>query len=90
MAERLLSVRGVRVPPDWAPKAIRMINEIVGERVNRYAYAEKGATYCVGGAWLAERSVYEAMTIFRQQRPHRPPTRGRHIRPHSKRLARPR
>ena len=53
-------------------------------KANRCAYAEKGGTYGVGGAWLAEKPVYEVMTIFRRQHPHRPPrppSHCRHTRP---------
>lgn len=50
----------------------------------------KGETYDVGGAWLAEKPVCEAMLIFRQQRPNRPPNQGRQLRPRcrSRRVAR--
>lgn len=54
------------------------------EKVNLCAYVEKGEAYGVGGAWLAEKSVDEATTIFRRRRPHRPhrpPIQGRQPRP---------
>jgi len=53
VAERLVSVRGVRTLPGWVPGAIGMISEIVGERVDRCGYAEKGETYNIGGVRLA-------------------------------------
>ena len=89
MTERLLSVRGVKVPPGWVLKAIRVIREIVGG-INRYARAEKGEAYNAGDAWLAEKFVYEAMPIFRQQRPDRLPSQGRqaHPRYRSRKVAR--
>ena len=36
MIERLLSVRGVEVPPGWFRSAMELISEIVGRRVNLY------------------------------------------------------
>lgn len=58
-------------------------------RVNRYACAEKGETYGED-AWLVEKSVCEAMPIFRQRRPNRPPSRDRqpHLRCRSREVAR--
>jgi len=41
MVERLLGVRGVKVPPGWVLKAVRIISEIAGEMVNGYSYAGK-------------------------------------------------
>lgn len=86
MAERLLSVRGVKVPPGWVPGAIKMISEIVRRGVNRYIQE----TYGVEGAVLAEKSVYEAMSIYRQRGQFRQPNDCRQPRPRrrSKKFAR--
>lgn len=83
-------MRGVRVPPGWARKAIKTINEIVGRMVNRDVYKGEVEAHGVAGALLAEKSVCEAMSIFHRQRLRHQPRSGRQLRPrcHSKQAVR--
>lgn len=80
MAERLLSVRGVKVPPGWVLRAIKMTSEIIRRRVSRDFYAVKGEAYGVEGVWLAEKSACGGMSICRQQGLCRQPNHRRQLR----------